>query len=757
MKIFNNKFASKARQFYLGVVIVGIVVSAIVYLQANSIKDTSSKLMEQQIPSLRDIRFVETLIVKQERLLYEYYATNNQQLYLTHFLNNHAELLLLLNAIDANNKEAQLQQKLAEPLKGGLSLALELHNNLSGPSVAWDLARQQLEQLTALQVKLVHILKIVESQISLGVKEGYLETETDLQTTVQVVIVFSLFLIFVSIYTGRYASKFIKLSAHNERLALFPKRNPNPIVSFNTDLKLNYCNPAAIAMHKEYVADKNSTPIALLSRNIEQQLLEAKQASSFVKRFYTQLDNHYLTYQIHWLQEIDAFDIHISDVTEQFEAERSLEYLAFHHPYSKVPNQASLESYTNELITLEQPFSLMLIDVNHFKLLLEQYGLTGANECINVFAKHLSKSARDFSKRLNSKNKLTIYHIADANFVVVYTAQDCSITIDDLLSGVQSRLSQAISTPFGEMRMGFNCGVTRFPTSNNYNDLLLHANIALEEAVKRNVPFAHFDSESGAKHARKIYIARRLETAIEKQQFELYFQPKMQIKTQQIDSCECLIRWFDNGEFISPAQFIPIAEHSGFILPLGEWILDTAFEQAKKWHQQNLNIRLAINISARQFTQQYFVQSIKDRLAHFAVPAELIELEITETAIMDDEEFGISVLRELSELGISLSIDDFGTGYSSLGYLQRFPVNKLKIDQSFIRNMVTDTRDQALVLSICQLAKNLGLDIIAEGVEEVEQLQQLSDYECDQIQGYLLSKPIPAKDFEAFLAKGVNF
>lgn len=151
------------------------------------------------------------------------------------------------------------------------------------------------------------------------------------------------------------------------------------------------------------------------------------------------------------------------------------------------------------------------------------------------------------------------------------------------------------------------------------------------------------------------------------------------------------------------------------------------------------------------------MQSIKDRLAHFAVPAELIELEITETAIMDDEEFGISVLRELSELGISLSIDDFGTGYSSLGYLQRFPVNKLKIDQSFIRNMVTDTRDQALVLSICQLAKNLGLDIIAEGVEEVEQLQQLSDYECDQIQGYLLSKPIPAKDFEAFLAKGVNF
>jgi len=151
------------------------------------------------------------------------------------------------------------------------------------------------------------------------------------------------------------------------------------------------------------------------------------------------------------------------------------------------------------------------------------------------------------------------------------------------------------------------------------------------------------------------------------------------------------------------------------------------------------------------------VQSIKQRLAHFNVPAHLIELEITETAIMDDEEFGISVLQALSALGISLSIDDFGTGYSSLGYLQRFPVNKLKIDQSFIRNMVTDTRDQALVLSICQLAKNLGLEIIAEGVEEVEQLKQLSDYECDQIQGYLLSKPVPANDFEVFLAKGVSF
>ena len=370
---------------------------------------------------------------------------------------------------------------------------------------------------------------------------------------------------------------------------------------------------------------------------------------------------------------------------------------------------------------------------------------------------HLSRSANKFSQQLKSKNKLTFYHIADANFVVIYTEQDCSTTLDDLLKGVQSRLSQAISTPYGEMRMSFNCGVTRYPTSNNYKTLLLHANIALEEAVKRNIPYAYFDTESGVKHAQQLHIARRLDTAIEKQQFELYFQPKMHLKSQTINSCECLIRWFDDGKFVSPAQFIPIAEHSGFILPLGEWILDSAFAQAKKWHQQNLNIRLAINISARQFTQQDFVQSIKQRLAHFNVPAHLIELEITETAIMDDEEFGISVLQALSALGISLSIDDFGTGYSSLGYLQRFPVNKLKIDQSFVRNMATDTRDQALVLSICQLAKNLGLDIIAEGVEEHAQLEKLKEYNCDLIQGYLLSRPIPANEFEEFLAKGVSF
>ncbi len=757
MKIFTNKFASKAKQFYIGIVLVGCVLSAMVYYQAETIKRTSSTLMEQQIPALRDIRLIETYLVKQERLLYEYYATSKRELYLIDFLENHVRILALIKNLDQNHSTLALESSLSDEFKSGLDLALKLHENLSSSSTSWDLAREQLEQLTELQAQVMGHLTNAETIISNAVDSGYKDTESNLHTTVNIVFLFTFAIVLVSIYTGRYASKFIKLSARNERLALFPTRNPNPIVSLSANLELNYCNPAAIAMHKAYVSDKHSTPIALLSPNIKQQLIDTKQSASHVERFYTQLDNHYLTYQIHWLQEIDAFDIHIRDVTEQFEAERSLEYLAFHHPYSKLPNQASLETYTNELISLEQPFSLMLIDVSHFKLLLEQYGLSGANECINAFAMHLSRSANKFSQQLKSKNKLTFYHIADANFVVIYTEQDCSTTLDDLLKGVQSRLSQAISTPYGEMRMSFNCGVTRYPTSNDYKTLLLHANIALEEAVKRHIPYAYFDTESGVKHAQQLHIARRLDTAIEKQQFELYFQPKMHLKSQTINSCECLIRWFDDGKFVSPAQFIPIAEHSGFILSLGEWILDSAFAQAKKWHQQNLNIRLAINISARQFTQQDFVQSIKQRLAHFNVPAHLIELEITETAIMDDEEFGISVLQALSALGISLSIDDFGTGYSSLGYLQRFPVNKLKIDQSFVRNMATDTRDQALVLSICQLAKNLGLDIIAEGVEEYAQLEKLKEYNCDLIQGYLLSRPIPANEFEAFLAKGVSF
>lgn len=758
MRILNQKFASKARQFYIGVVLVGVMLSAVVYYQAETIKSTSAKLMEQQIPALRDIRLIETYLVKQERLLYEYYATNNSELYLIDFLENHVNILTLIKNLDRSHGSLALESSLRNEFSDGLDLALKLHENLSSPATSWDLARQQLEKLTELQALMMGSLASAEAYISKEVDNGYKNTESNLQTTVQIVILFSLGLVLVSVYTGRYASKFIKLSAANERLALFPRRNPNPIMSFNNQLALSFCNPAANKMHKAYISDQNTTPLALLSRNIHEQLLEVKKSDKHVKQFFNQLERHYLNYEIHWLEEIDAFDVHIRDVTEQFEAERSLEYLAFHHSSSKLPNQVSLKKYTNELMQQSQAFSLMLIEVNHFKLLLEQYGLTGANLCINAFAKHLSHCAQEFTQRHRSKNQLTIYHIADANFAIVYTEQDCSVAIDQLLSQMHTRLSQMIGTPYGEMRMNFTSGVTQYPSSSNsYNELLLHANIALEEADKRNTSYGLFDQQSGEKHARRMHIARSLETAIEKQQFVLYFQPKMKIKSQTIDSCECLIRWFDDGEFISPAQFIPIAEHSGFILPLGEWILDTAFAQAKAWHEQGLHIRLAINISARQFTQQDFVAGIKERLQRFAVPAELIELEITETAIMDDEEFGISVLQALSALGISLSIDDFGTGYSSLGYLQRFPVNKLKIDQSFVRNMASDKRDQALVLSICQLAKNLGLDIIAEGVEEHAQLEKLKEYDCDLIQGYLLSRPIPANEFEAFLAKGVSF
>ena len=243
-------------------------------------------------------------------------------------------------------------------------------------------------------------------------------------------------------------------------------------------------------------------------------------------------------------------------------------------------------------------------------------------------------------------------------------------------------------------------------------------------------------------------ITQRLEKAIDDGALTLYFQPKQHLAEGQVKSCESLLRWFDDGTFISPAEFIPIAERSGLILPLGEWVLDQAFDQVRRWHQQGKGIQIAINISPRQFMQPDFVQGIARRLESYGVPPSLIELELTETSVMETGAAARQVLVALRELGVSLSIDDFGTGYSSLAYLSGFPVDKIKIDRSFVQYMDEQPEQQAIVLTICQLAKNLGLSVIAEGVETEAQRELLASFGCDYIQGYWLAKPMPANEVE---------
>ena len=274
-------------------------------------------------------------------------------------------------------------------------------------------------------------------------------------------------------------------------------------------------------------------------------------------------------------------------------------------------------------------------------------------------------------------------------------------------------------------------------------------------AIRRSYQF--FAPAMNAFARERLELESGLRAAIEQREFELHYQPKVDIATGRIDSAEALIRWrHPKRGLIPPAGFIPLAEETGLIVPMGEWALAEACRQARTWQAAGVHLRVAVNLSARQFRQDRLIESVRTALTASRLEPRYLELELTESAVMQDAEISEQIMRRLSELGLRLSVDDFGTGYSSLSYLRRLPLDKLKIDRSFIREVTSSRDDAEIVRAIVSLAHNLHLKVIAEGVETAEQLSFLRSLGCDQYQGYLCSKPLPAGEFIAFLPHRVT-
>jgi EAL domain-containing protein (putative c-di-GMP-specific phosphodiesterase class I) len=247
----------------------------------------------------------------------------------------------------------------------------------------------------------------------------------------------------------------------------------------------------------------------------------------------------------------------------------------------------------------------------------------------------------------------------------------------------------------------------------------------------------------------RLNLDKQLRHALDNEEFVLYYQPKYSLPDEKMVGAEALIRWQHPQEgLISPAEFIPLAEETGLITALGEWGLKAACNQIKEWERLGLGLhKIAVNLSSRQFQTRKLLTLLHDTLAETGLDPAFLELEITESAVMENPEQAVELLREIRAIGISIAIDDFGTGYSSLAYLKKFPVNTIKIDQSFIAELTKDSDDAAIVESIIQMAHSLNLKVVAEGVETLEQLEFLREKKCHEVQGYYFSKPLPAEQF----------
>lgn len=444
-----------------------------------------------------------------------------------------------------------------------------------------------------------------------------------------------------------------------------------------------------------------------------------------------------------------------SDITQLKDNQLQLERLAHYDPLTQLPNRILLTSRLNhslEMAKRDNKFiALLMLDLDHFKDINDSYGHLAGDEL-------LKQAALRLSKRLRSNDSLC--RLGGDEFIVV---------LDDLIqpadaARVASEIISDLSAPFQlsgniEVRVGVSAGISLFPQNGvTADELIQQADTSLYQAKKEGRGrFKYFSEEFTTAVRHRLTTENRLRRATKNNEFVVYYQPLIEMKSGRIIGAEALVRWLDPEEgLISPLDFIPTAETTAMIATIGGMVLKEACRQGRAWIDSGLPpLQLAVNVSTRQFLHSDIEHVVEHTLKETGFPATKLEIEITESALMEREDDAIKILTNLRQLGVRLAIDDFGTGYSSLSYLKKFPLDILKIDKSFIDDIPYDQDDIAITNTVIAMAHALRLDVLAEGVETPEQLAFLKEAGCQYFQGYLISPPVPADEFEKLVRRSL--
>ena len=456
----------------------------------------------------------------------------------------------------------------------------------------------------------------------------------------------------------------------------------------------------------------------------------------------------------------------IQDITDRKSAEHKIQKLANFDKVTGLQNRTSLrnklekivsQKYSNDHIT-----AVLTLDLDHFKRLNDTLGHDRGDELLRKIASRLNICIEEYenetdddlssTRRLKPKYSLdnTLAHFGGDEFVVmmngIRAVEDAAV----MARKINEVISQLLEINDNVIAVTVSIGISAFPEDGNDVDTLLkQSGAALYHAKSegRNC-YKFFTASMNARAFERLSLEVNLRKALEKDQFLLFYQPKVDAMSGQVLGMEALIRWkHPELGMISPAEFIPVAEQTGLIIPMGKWIFEEACRFIKVMQEQGLPpLSIAVNLSGAQFSQNDLISTLESTVKKAGINPQQIELEITESLIMNDIEKAIDTLNQLRDFGFSIAIDDFGTGYSSLAYLKRFPVTTLKIDQSFIQGIHKDPDDRAIVQAVITLAHSLRLKVVAEGIEEKEQLCVLKDQGCDIIQGYYFSRPLCGED-----------
>jgi diguanylate cyclase (GGDEF)-like protein len=448
------------------------------------------------------------------------------------------------------------------------------------------------------------------------------------------------------------------------------------------------------------------------------------------------------------LNFVDAAASVLSTALQRIDSEGRLAYLAQFDPLTGLPNRALLADRFSQMIVQakrrDHPLAVLFIDLDEFKMVNDTLGHAGGDALLKEAAVRLQSAVRSGD---------TVARISGDEFAIVLAdlarQEDAALVAQKVIE----RLSAAVEIHGKEVFITASVGIAAFPADGADAETLIGAADAAMYRAKQSGRNAYqfFTAEINQRSRARAQMGIELRRALEREEFTLVYQPKYTLADRKVSGAEALLRWRHPERGMVPAaEFIPVLEETGLIVAVGEWVIRRACQDLKLLGRE---LPIAINLSARQFRQPDLNQRITSLVQAGGVAPALIELEITESQLIQDPDHAIRMMQALSDAGFRLSIDDFGTGYSSLAYLTRFPVGALKIDRSFVKEMVNDKADATIVRTIIEMAHTLGFTVVAEGVESEEQANFLRLLRCEQAQGYLFARPMPAEEFVTFCSR----